>query len=91
MAACLDAMKSLYQGEPFIRILPPGHTPNPGHVRGSNFCDLAVHADERQNRLIVFSALDNLVKGAAGQAVQNFNLICGHPETAGLAGLPVFP
>lgn len=87
----LDAIRKFYAGEPFIRVLAPGKLPNPGHVRGSNFCDIGVHVDERQNRVIVFSALDNLVKGASGQAVQNMNLMLGFDETTGIAGLPVFP
>jgi N-acetyl-gamma-glutamyl-phosphate reductase len=87
----LEAMHEFYKNEPFIRLLPAGQLPNAGHVRGSNFCDLAAHVDERQNRIIVFSALDNLVKGAAGQAIQNMNIMLGFAETAGLEGLPVFP
>lgn len=86
-----EALHAFYQNEPFIRILPLGTYPNPGHVRGSNFCDLAVHLDVRQGRLVVFSALDNLVKGASGQAIQNMNLMLGIPETEGLTGLPLFP
>jgi N-acetyl-gamma-glutamyl-phosphate reductase len=86
-----EALRTFYEGEPFVRVLPAGKLPNPAHIKGSNFCDLGVHFDERQNRLIVFSALDNLVKGAAGQAVQNMNLMLGFAETAGLAGYPVFP
>jgi N-acetyl-gamma-glutamyl-phosphate reductase len=86
-----EALQAMYANEYFIRILPLGQFPNPGHVRGSNFCDLGVHFDERQNRVIVFSALDNLVKGASGQAVQNMNLLMGFEETTGIAGLPVFP
>jgi N-acetyl-gamma-glutamyl-phosphate reductase len=60
-------------------------------MRGSNFCDIGVTLDSRTNRVIVVSAIDNLVKGASGQAIQNMNLICGFPETMGLEGLAIFP
>lgn len=90
-ASALEVLKAFYADAPFVRVLPAGKLPNPGHVRGSNYCDLGVHVDERQNRVIVFSALDNLVKGAAGQAVQNMNLMQGFHETDGLTQLPVFP
>jgi len=82
---------AFYDGEPFVRVLPEGIFPSTGHVRGSNFCDIGVAVDERTGRVIVVSAIDNLVKGAAGQAVQNMNLMCGLPETLGLDFLPIFP
>ena len=77
--------------EPFIRVLPLGESPHTRHVRGSNFCDIGVVADRRPGRVIVFSALDNLVKGASGQALQNANLMLGLDETAGLMAAPLFP
>jgi len=80
-----------YTGEPFIRVLPLGDSPHTRHVRGSNFCDLGVVADRRPGRVILFSALDNLVKGASGQAIQNANLMLGLDETAGLMAAPLFP
>jgi N-acetyl-gamma-glutamyl-phosphate reductase len=80
-----------YAGEPFVRMLPPGESPHTRHVRGSNFCDLGVVADRRAGRVILFSALDNLVKGASGQAIQNANLMLGLDETAGLMAAPLFP
>ncbi len=80
-----------YTGEPFIRVLPRGDSPHSRHVRGSNFCDLGVVADRRPGRVILFSALDNLVKGASGQALQNANLMLGLDETAGLMAAPLFP
>ena len=80
-----------YAGEPFIRLLPLGDSPHTRHVRGSNFCDLGVVADRRPGRVILFSALDNLVKGASGQAIQNANLMLGLDETAGLMAAPLFP
>ena len=80
-----------YAGEPFIRMLALGESPHTRHVRGSNFCDLGVVADRRPGRTILFSALDNLVKGASGQAIQNANLMLGLDETAGLMAAPLFP
>jgi len=60
-------------------------------VRGSNFCDIGITLDSRTNRIVVVSAIDNLVKGASGQAIQNMNLICNFPETTGLEGVALFP
>jgi N-acetyl-gamma-glutamyl-phosphate reductase len=78
-----------YRNEPFVRVLPAGQFPNVRNVRGSNFCDIGVHADSRTGRAVIVTAIDNLVKGASGQAVQNMNLMAGFDETAGLrfAGL----
>ena len=61
------------------------------YVRGSNFCDISYKIDPVTNRIIVMSAIDNIVKGASGQAVQNMNLMCGFEETTGLSQMPVFP
>lgn len=83
--------EEFYSGEPFVRVVPAGGFPSTAHVRGANFCDLGVTVDTRTGRVIVVSAIDNLVKGAAGQAVQNMNLMCGFPETLGLDGLALFP
>lgn len=80
-----------YAGEPFVRVLPQGNLPSTAFVRGSNFCDIAPLVDARTGRIIIVSAIDNLVKGASGQAVQNMNLVCGYPETTGLDGLALFP
>jgi N-acetyl-gamma-glutamyl-phosphate reductase len=85
------ALTARYAGEPFIRVLPLGESPHTRHVRGSNFCDLGVVPDRRAGRVILFSALDNLVKGASGQAIQNANLMLGLDETAGLMAAPLFP
>ena len=87
----LTLYRDFYQGEPFVRVLPEGVFPSTAYVRGSNFCDIGVTVDRRTGRLIVVSAIDNLVKGASGQAVQNMNLLCGLPENLGLEGLPLFP
>jgi N-acetyl-gamma-glutamyl-phosphate reductase len=85
------AYRNAYGGEPFIRMLPPGLLPSTKDVRGSNFCDVAWRLDERSRRVVVVSAIDNLVKGAAGAAVQCFNLMAGFPEEEGLRAMPLFP
>jgi N-acetyl-gamma-glutamyl-phosphate reductase len=80
-----------YKNEPFVRALPQGQFPSTAFVRGSNFCDIGVTIDSRSNRIVLVSAIDNLVKGASGQAIQNMNLVCGFPETLGLEGLAIYP
>jgi N-acetyl-gamma-glutamyl-phosphate reductase len=83
--------QDFYRGEPFVRVLPQGSLPSTAFVRGSNFCDISPLVDQRTGRIIIVSAIDNLVKGASGQAVQNMNIVCGFPETMGLDGLALFP
>lgn len=91
-AAAVDAaFQDCYGNEPFIRLLGRNGYPTTKAVRGSNFCDLAWHIDARSGRVIVLSAIDNLVKGAAGQAVQNFNIACGFAEDTGLQQIPLYP
>ncbi len=90
-AELLDLYRNYYQGEAFVRIMPGGALPNVAFVRGTNFCDIGLFSDTRTGRVIVVSAIDNLVKGAAGQAVQNMNLMFGCKETLGLAIVPAFP
>lgn len=80
-----------YRNEPFVRILPTGQFPNVRNVRGSNFCDIGVYVDHRTNRAVVVTAIDNLVKGASGQAIQNMNLMMGLDETEGLKTAGLFP
>ena len=80
-----------YQGERFVRLLPPAVFPETRNVYGSNFCDVALQWDDRTRRLVVLTALDNLVKGAAGQAVQNMNLLLGFKEDEGLRAVPMRP
>ncbi len=87
----LALYRERYEDEPFVRVLPEGQLPNIAFVRGTNLCDIGLVVDERNARVIVVSALDNLCKGAAGQAIQNFNLICELDECAGLAAAPLFP
>ena len=85
------ALEARYANHPFIHILSQGTIPATQHVRGSNYCRIAVFADRVPGRAIVISTLDNLVKGSAGQALQNFNLMFGLEETTGLDQLPLFP
>ena len=80
----LEIYDKRYAGEPFIRIFQAGHMPDLRGVARTNFCDLGVTLDAKTGRAVVVSAIDNLVKGAAGQAVQNMNLMLGYPETEGL-------
>jgi N-acetyl-gamma-glutamyl-phosphate reductase len=90
-ADLLKVYNDFYKGEPFVRVLQEGSFPSTSFVRGSNFCDIGLTVDSRTGRVIVVSAIDNLVKGASGQAVQNMNIMCGFPEAMGLEGLPLFP
>lgn len=85
------ALAARYDREPFVHVLPQNRAPSTHDVRGSNHCLIGVFADRVDGRAILISALDNLVKGAAGQAVQNMNLMCGLPETAGLEQEALFP
>ena len=80
-----------YAASPFVHVVEEGVIPATQHVRGSNFCHIGVFADRLCGRAIVISAIDNLVKGSAGQALQNFNLMYGFDETLGLEQLPLFP
>ena len=83
-----ECWQDYYAGRPFIRIRPSGKLPDTRYVRGTNYCDIGMVLDEKRQRLILMSAIDNLVKGAAGQAVQNMNLMLGLPETAGMDQVP---
>jgi len=89
--AVAEIYREFYKGEPFIRIRPPGRFPETKDVRGSNDCAIGFRYDPRTEKLIVITAIDNLVKGAAGQAIQNLNLICGWPETYGLQSSSLIP
>ena len=80
-----------YEKEYFIRVMKPGMVPQTRWVEGSNFADIAFQIDPRTNRLIMMGAIDNMVKGAAGQAIQNMNLMFGLPENTGLKQIAVFP
>ena len=90
-AMCESALRTRYESEPFVALAPEGVLPQTQYVRGSNRVMLAVRPDRIPGRVIVIAALDNLVKGSAGQALQNFNLMCGLPETTGLEQVAMFP
>lgn len=80
-----------YEREPFVRVLPFDQLPNTKNVRGTNYCDLAVRYDPRTELITVISAIDNLTKGASGQAIQNMNVMSGLDETTGLLGTALVP
>jgi N-acetyl-gamma-glutamyl-phosphate reductase len=80
-----------YANEPFVDVMPAGAHPETRSVRGSNMCRIAVHQPDGGDIAVVLSVIDNLTKGAAGQAVQNMNLMCGLPETAGLEQIALMP
>jgi len=85
------AYENCYQNEPFVRVLKAGVWPETRWVEGSNYVDVNYKLDERTNRVIMMGAMDNLVKGAAGQAIQNMNLMFGFEEQEGLRQVPMFP
>ncbi|MEZ5779374.1 MAG: N-acetyl-gamma-glutamyl-phosphate reductase [Paracoccaceae bacterium] len=89
--AVQSVLTDAYGKEPFVQVLPLGSYPSTHHVKGSNQCHIGVIADRTPGRVILVSVLDNLMKGASGQAVQNANLMLGLDETAGLSLAPVFP
>ena len=90
-ADLLTLYRDAYKGEPFIRVLPEGRLPETKAVWASNYCDIAAHVDARTGRAILLTAIDNLVKGASGQAIQCMNLMLGFEETAGLRSPAVWP
>jgi len=83
-------LTTFFEEKPFVRICARGAWPNTVYVRGTNYCDIGFQVAKRTKCLVLISAIDNLVKGASGQAVQNMNIMLGFPETAGLAQCP-FP
>jgi N-acetyl-gamma-glutamyl-phosphate reductase len=87
----LNIFEECYRGEPFIRIYPKGKLPNTKDVRGSNYCDIGVIVNESDGRVVIVTAIDNLVKGASGEAIQNMNIMLGYPETMGLGVIPLSP
>lgn len=80
----IEKFKNFYKGQPFMRVLAPGQLPEIKNVKCTNYCDIGVVVDKRTQRIVVITAIDNLVKGASGQAVHNMNLMCGFDETLGL-------
>jgi N-acetyl-gamma-glutamyl-phosphate reductase len=90
-AELIDLYTDFYKGEPFVRVLRKGLYPNVSSVKGTNYCHVGLSVDPRTNRVIILSAIDNLVKGASGQAVQNMNLMCGLREDTALDMIALFP
>jgi len=88
-ARLVDAYREFYRDAPFVRVV--SQPPATKHVLGSNYCHVFPTYDQRTGRLLVISAIDNLVRGGAGEAVQNMNLMFGLAETCGLESLPLFP
>jgi N-acetyl-gamma-glutamyl-phosphate reductase len=80
-----------YADEPAVDVMPAGSHPQTRSVRGANLCRLAVHRPQGRDTVVVLSAIDNLVKGAAGQALQAFNIMFGFDETAGLGNVALLP
>jgi N-acetyl-gamma-glutamyl-phosphate reductase len=90
-AELIDLYRAFYKGKKFVRVYKAGTFPNISSVRGSNYCDIGLTVDARTKRVIIICAIDNLVKGAAGQAIQNMNLMCGLSEHTGLTMISLFP
>jgi len=90
-AELLAILEDYYQGEQFIQVLPAGKLPQVKSVAGSNYCHLGLAVDERTGQVVIISAIDNLGKGAAGQAVQNMNIMLGLDESLGLMGAALYP
>ncbi|SFK37736.1 N-acetyl-gamma-glutamyl-phosphate reductase [Nitrosomonas aestuarii] len=86
-----DLYEKRYAGEAFVDVLPAGRHPETRSVRGSNICRIAVHRPQNSDTVVILSVTDNLVKGAAGQAVQNMNIMFGLPETLGITQIPLLP
>lgn len=80
----LESFGAFYKNEPFVRVLPHGQYPQTRSVVDSNYCDIGLQVDERTGKIVIVSVIDNMVKGASGQAVQNMNLMAGFSETMGL-------
>ena len=87
--ALRSAYEEAYKDEQFVRVMPKGQAVNIRHVQCSNYCDIQLYVDTHTQTLVVTSVIDNMVKGAAGQAIQNMNLLCGLPEAAGLDMIPI--
>ena len=90
-ADVLQCLRQEYSNALFVNILPEGSFPNVAHVRGTNFCFIGAYVDNRAGRVITVSAIDNLTKGASGQAIQNMNIMFGMDQKCGLNGLAISP
>ncbi|MFC7393801.1 N-acetyl-gamma-glutamyl-phosphate reductase [Scopulibacillus cellulosilyticus] len=87
----VEHYKQFYESDHFVRVREPGYWPATKEVYGSNYCDIGIVSDERTNRLMIISVIDNVVKGASGQAIQNMNLMNGWEEWTGLTLTPAYP
>ncbi|WP_445321820.1 N-acetyl-gamma-glutamyl-phosphate reductase [Paenibacillus sp. FSL H8-0048] len=87
----VELYRNYYAGRPYVRVREPGVVPATKEVSGSNYCDIGFATDARTGRVTIVSVIDNIVKGAAGQAIQNLNLMMGWEETRGLGYTPVYP
>ncbi len=87
----IDAYRKFYERQPFVVVLDAGEQPNTKNVFGTNFCHIGIVSDKRTGRVIITCAIDNMGKGAAGQAIQNMNIMCGLDQTIGLMGSAVYP
>ena len=86
----LESYKEFYSDVPFVRVYEAGE-PCTKNVSGTNYCDIGISINSETKTIIVMSVIDNLIKGAAGQAIQNMNLMFGMDETSGLKGIALFP
>ncbi|MBU9723026.1 MULTISPECIES: N-acetyl-gamma-glutamyl-phosphate reductase [Bacillaceae] len=91
VSAFIEHYESFYESHPFVRIRPEGTWPSTKEVSGSNYCDIGFQVDARTGRVTIVSVIDNLMKGAAGQAVQNLNLMNGWDVQMGLTDIPMYP
>ncbi|MCT2538132.1 N-acetyl-gamma-glutamyl-phosphate reductase [Aquibacillus koreensis] len=87
----VEVYQDFYKNHPFVRVRPEGVIPSTKEVYGSNYCDIGIYADQRTGKLMIVSVIDNLVKGASGQAIQNMNLLAGWEATTGLNQIPIYP
>lgn len=90
-SALMEIYTAFYKTSPFVRVRPQGFEPQTSEVRGSNFCDISVFVDKRARLVKIVSVIDNLCRGASGQAMVNFNLMCGFAEGLGVDAAPVRP
>lgn len=90
-AELIELYRNYYKDRPFVRVRDEGIWPSTKEVSGSNYCDIGFAVDSRTNRLTIIAVIDNVVKGAAGQAIQNMNLMMGWKESLGLGMTPVYP
>jgi N-acetyl-gamma-glutamyl-phosphate reductase len=87
-AGLRERWADFYKDEPFVRVLPYGQTATTRNVRLSNYCDISIHLDQTGTMLIAVTAIDNMIKGAAGQAIQNMNIVMGFGESVGIDAVP---